>query len=157
MKSVDFDPSLVDEDVAVADAQVQSSKTAQPAKINPEDDETTVRSCLVELGKNIFNFEGLRLKDSEYKLHTLGTAAIPHNYTLFFNVCGYTQHRCSDVKTLDSANSVNNNQTCEHLSGSQPTDLKASLQDENHPEYGVNLQMTNGNACTEKKNYGLNL
>ena len=157
MGTVDFDTSLVDEDVDLADAQESSSDSTPATSIETGDEGTTVRSCLVELGKNIFNFDGLRLTDSEYKLHTLGSAAIPHNYTLFFNVCAYTQHRCSDVKTMDYANSVNNNQTCEHLSGSQPSDLKATLQDENHPEYGVNLHMTNGNACTDKKDYGLDL
>ena len=80
----------MDEDDGVADAQLSSSAAAPAAEVAAADDDTTVRSCLVELGKNIYNFEGLRLEDSEYKLHTLGTPAIPHNYTLFFNVCGYT-------------------------------------------------------------------
>ena len=58
---------------------------------------------------------------------------------------------------MDYANSVNNNQTCEHLTGAESTNIKASLQNEKHPEYGVNLQMTGGNVCKPNKNYGLNL
>jgi len=159
-KYVDFDPSVKTEApaaAAAATAKGRTELTLEDAADAADDGSHDLRSCLIELGDNIFNFEGLKLKGSEYKLHTLGTPATPHNYTLFFNVCEYTTHRCSDVKTLDYANSVNNNQTCEHLSGSGATDLKASLQNENHPEYGVNLQMTHGNACTEKKNYGLDL
>lgn len=58
---------------------------------------------------------------------------------------------------MDYANSVNTNQTCEHLSGADATSIKAYLQDENYPDYGVNIKLTHGNACTERKNYGLDI
>jgi hypothetical protein len=81
-KSVDFDPSLEEENEGPEIAEAQESST--PAKTSGASSAgSTVRSCLVELGDNIFNFEGLKLKSSEYKIHTLGTPAQPHNYTLF--------------------------------------------------------------------------
>jgi hypothetical protein len=75
----------------------------------------------------------------------MGTKEVPHNYTLFFNICEYTQHRCSDAKTMDYANSVNNNQTCNHLSGSDNVEARTSLISKDSPEYGVNMKMIHGN------------
>lgn len=90
-------------------------------------------------------------------VHTMGTKEVPHNYTLFFNVCEYTQHRCSDAKTMDYANSVNNNQTCNHLSGSDNVEARTSLISKDYPEYGVNMKMIHGNQCNATHNYELDI
>lgn len=116
---------------------------------------TTSSTSKVLPCKSIFYLTNLTYRPGkEYMIHSLGTKANPkQNYTLFFNICEYTQHKCSDAKTSDFANSVNNNQTCNHLSGTDKTEQKAKLLNNDYPEYGVNLKMIHGNACNAKKNY----
>jgi hypothetical protein len=96
-------------------------------------------------------------KEGEYRTSYSGTKAKPNNFTVFFNLCGHTQNKCSDLKTFDSASSVNANNTCQHLSGQGLSDQKVYLQDESHPEYGVLMKYKHGNKCNDKKNYGLEL
>mmetsp|Transcript_4438 Transcript_4438/g.7558 ORF Transcript_4438/g.7558 Transcript_4438/m.7558 type:complete len:311 (+) Transcript_4438:493-1425(+) len=114
--------------------------------------ENTMHSCLIELEKNIFNFEGLSLSEEDYLAESERK-----NYSVAFNICEHSQRRCSDKQTLDFANSVNENGTCQHLSGSDLAHQQVSLQDQSYPEYGVVMKFKMGNACTDKKDFSLQL
>lgn len=116
-----------------------------------------MKSCLIELGNNIFNFEPLTVKDKDYEATKVFDAKTGSNFTIYFNLCEPTNHKCPDKNTQDFANSVNENNTCSHLSGGSTSDQTVSLQDQRYPEYGVNMQFVNGNACTDGRDFKLDL
>ena len=78
--------------------------------------EGAMESCLIELGYSIFNFEPLALPGSDYQVVKMRPAE-GTNYTLYFNLCQYTNHDCPDRLAYDLAHSVNENNTCVHNSG----------------------------------------
>ena len=122
VKEVDFDPSVDTKDLVTAGHKGFSNtkppkgetlEDLQDEKIKPDHD---MYSCLVELDQNIFNFDALSLKDSEYHLNYKGTPpghSHPANFTVYWNLCGFTnKNRCSDKMNVDSAVSINENMTC---------------------------------------------
>jgi len=104
-----------------------------------------MKACVIELDNSVFNFEGLSIKDEDYVI----TKKYPDggDYTVWFNLCRVTEHKCQDKNSIDYANSINQNNTCTHLSGAKESDQLVFLQDPGIPEYGVNVRMVNGNSC----------
>ena len=104
-----------------------------------------MKACVIELDNSVFNFEGLSVSDEDYV--TTKTFDDGSDFTVWFNFCKITEHKCQDRNSSDYANSINQNNTCSHLSGAAESDQLVFLQDKNIPEYGVNVRMVNGNSC----------
>lgn len=95
-------------------------------------------SCLIELSKNIYNFEPLRVEGGEY------TAKGTKNESIYFNICEPTKTTCPDAEVVSYANMVNENNTCLHMSGQNAYNQEVYPIDEQHPEYGVRMTFTGG-------------
>ena len=76
--------------------------------------------------------------------------------SLYFNICGYTNHKCTDGDS-DYGNSVNSNDTCHHYSDSSISHVAVSFIDSSYPDFGVSLVYTYGDYCTESEYYTLTL
>lgn len=114
-QEVDFDPNLDDSNMSPDGKQMISNSPV--AALDPETGETqvnytnTMTSCLIELSKNIYNFEPLRVEGGEY------TAKGSKNESIYFNICEPTKTTCPDAEVVSYANLVNENNTCLHMSG----------------------------------------
>ena len=113
-QEVDFDPNLDDSNLSPDGKKMVAN---QPASVDPDTGAqqvnytNTMTSCLIELSKNIYNFEPLRQEGGEY------VAKGSKNESIFFNICEPTKTTCPDAEVVSYANMVNENNTCLHLSG----------------------------------------
>lgn len=169
VQEVSFDPAIKDTDVNAKNpkkqAKVLTTKTLDPngpyqtvedLKNSQESfSEHEMTGCVIELEHNIFNLQNLRMTDYDYNVTYKGTKEKPNNFTVFFNICEYTKHKCSTKDSTDSAHFININNTCSHATDKSLSDQKVYLQNSNYPDYGLKLKFLNGQKCTNDLNYAL--
>lgn len=113
-QEVDFDPNLDDSNMSEEGKQMLPNGVGEvvdqglSVAVNSSN---TMTSCLIELSKNIYNFDGLRKEGGEY------TATGGKNESIYFNICEPTKTTCPDAEVVSYANLNNENNTCLHMSG----------------------------------------
>lgn len=73
-----------------------------------------------------------------------------------FNICEYNARQCPDGQQ-DYANSINSNNTCNHLSSSDISDVQVELIDIWRPDLGLELTYFGGNQCNSTSPFSLTI
>ena len=76
------------------------------------------------------------------------------NVSIDFNLCEYNYRKCPDEDN-DYANIINENNTCDHMSSDDLSQVGVSLIDTENPEAGLLLEFTGGNSCNDTSKFVL--
>ena len=74
--------------------------------------------------------------------------------TINFNICEFAYRQCPD-SVADYANVINENNTCNHMSGNELSQVDIALIDADKPSLGLQLQYEGGNFCAENNKFSL--
>eukprot|EP00347_Sterkiella_histriomuscorum_P008480 403344934 len=110
--------------------------------------------CSVELDSNIFNLMALQRTLNDTTDYKIDFKTATGSQSLEFNFCENSLRTCSDNKK-DFANFVDEKGQCTHLSSNSLSDIVVTLQSEEEPERGINLDFISPAQCNATDFYKL--